>query len=307
MPDNLINPSTDAIQFINESARVNTLTGRLTIGHDRTRHDLTVYELHWGNAQQRRISANSLIVDYGLENIGWELKPHYLFAKPLVHEFNETMMPESASHLLVFVRDVNNTEYLYASRKLANSEHLLPPGASDLERNLAATTERLTQLPVQTDSLWDPSRCPREFLPWLAWATSVDIWYDNKDDPIEETSRRRELIRKNAFVHQHKGTRAAIQQALDAFANVSIALSEWWEQTPPGVPHTFQLDLLVNSNISGIGNADLNQKLRQAIDEIKPVRSHYSFTISTVQTAQLRLAAASEAISYKRFNMVAVI
>lgn len=307
MSDNLFNPRLDAIQFINESSTANTLTGRLTVGHNRARYDLTSYELHWGTAQQKRIGNKSLIVEYGLENKGWEGAPYYVFSKPLVVDFSETGIPEDASHLLVFVRDTDNTEYLYASRALVNPEHLLPASATRLERRLAATAGRLSQLPVQIDSLWDPNRCPPQFLPWLAWANSVDIWYDNKEDVADESRRRRELIRKNAFVHQHKGTRAAIQEALDAFANITITVSEWWQQSPRGVPHTFSLDLLLNGNISGVANAQLNQELRQAIDAIKPVRSHYTFTISTVQEAPLRVAAASEVISYKRFNMAAVI
>lgn len=302
-----LNLTVDAIQFINESATADALTGRLTIGHDRTRRDFISYELHWGNERQQKIGTNSLIVDYGLENIGWERRPNYVFTKPLVYDFAETTIPAQACCFLVFVTDVNHQEYLYASRKLVSREHLLPPGATQLERYLAATTGRLSQLPVQIDSLWDPSRCPAQLLPWLAWATSVDIWFDNKDDPVQQVNRRRALIRNNAFVHKHKGTRAAIQKALDAFSNVSITLTEWWQQNPPGAPHTFQLDLLVNNNASGVGNAQLSKKITQTIDAIKPVRSHYSFTISIVQQTPMRAAAASQAISYKRFNMAAVV
>ncbi len=307
MPNNRINSTLEAIQFINESSATNTLTGRLLVGHDRDRRDIGAYELHWGSDEQTPNGADSLIVEYSAENIGGLRRSNYVFKRPLVHSFTDTVMPDGASHFLVFAIDENNQRLLYASRKLLNEEHLLPPGATALERRFSATSGRLSQLPVEIDTLWDPSRCRPELLPWLAWAASVDIWFDNKDDPTEEASRRRELIRKSAFVHQHKGTRAAIRQALRAFANVNITLSEWWQQTPPGMPHTFKLDLLVNGNLLGIAGADLDRRLRQAIDAIKPVRSHYTFTVSTVQTTQLRAAASSEAISYKRFNMAATL
>jgi len=305
MSDHNINPRLDALQFINESATTSTLTGRLLIGHDRNRWDISGYELHWGRDAKTRIRANSLIAAYGAENIGWSGRPNYVFQRPLTHTFAETPLPHDAAYFLVFATVERTREFLYASRKLVNEEHLLPPSATQFERRLAAISGRLSQLPVAIDSLWDPSRCRPELLPWLAWAVSVDLWFDNKDDPAGEASRRRELIRKSAFLHQHKGTRAAIRQALNAFADANITLTEWWQQTPPGPPHTFNLDLLVNGNLAGIAGAGLNEKLRQAIDAIKPVRSHYTFTISTVQTSTLRIAVSSEPVSYKRFNMAA--
>ncbi|GLS27367.1 phage tail protein I [Marinibactrum halimedae] len=307
MQNNRQNFTLEAIQFINQSTLKGQLKGQLTIGHDRERKDYKIYQLHWGSTHRQKISEGSLIAEFSFTNGGWESQPHYYASQPLLHEFVGDIIPLGASYLLVSVFDVNDKEYLYASRSLVNNEHLLPPSSSALEQSLAATTERINHLPVKLDTLWDPSRCPATLLPWLAWTTSVDIWHDNKDDPIEEEKRRRDLIRKNAVVQKYKGTRAAIRQALDALSDVSITLTEWWEQSPRGVPHTFNLDLLVNSNASGIGSAELNKKLRQAIDSVKPARSHYTFTISTVQQANVTLSAVGEAVSYKRFNMAAVV
>lgn len=320
MSETPLNLTAGAIQFINTSGTTGFLKGELTIGHDRQRRDLKAYTLHWGRNATSKIEPPSQISDYGPLDIGAEGAPQYVFNRPLTHHFDKqwngetgawedrvTEVPVTATHLLVFVTDVDNREYLYACRPLQHHEHLLPAGATQLERYLSAASGRLGQLPVHLDSLWDPSRCPPQLLPWLAWATSVDIWFDSENDLEQESIRRRELIRQSAFVHQYKGTRAAIQQALHAFANISITLTEWWQQTPQGFPHTFKLDLLVNGNTLGAGSAELNRKLKQAIDAVKPVRSHYSFTISTVQTASMRLAASTEAVSYKRFNMAAVI
>ncbi len=318
MSNKPINLSADAIQFINTAATIGVLKGELTISHDRQRRDLSAYELHWGRNEKDKIGPTSKIKDYGSFNVGTESAPLYVFNQPLSHDFHKqwngsawvdivTTVPGTATHLLVFVTDSANQQRLYASRPLLNEEHLLPASATQLERDLAASSGRLSQLPVRLDSLWDPDRCPPQLLSWLAWATSSDIWFDDTDDPLQESIRRRELIRKGAFVHQHKGTKAAIQTALDAFANVSITLTEWWQQSPNGFPHTFQLDLLVNGSTPGAGTAELNDQLRRAIDAIKPVRSHYNFTLSTVQTAGIRLAAGTKVISYRRFNMAAVL
>ncbi len=54
---------------------------------------------------------------------------------------------------------------------------ILPPNATQLQKDIeAAMTERLLSLDI--DSLrWlnNPDKCEPEFLPWLAWAMSVDV------------------------------------------------------------------------------------------------------------------------------------
>ena len=305
MSDLPLNFAEDAIQFSNLATRVGLLNGTLTIGHDRRRNDLRAYALHWGKNATEKTGATSKLHDYSPENTSTGPVPRYVYNQPLIHRFNNTPAPAAATHLLVFVTDTQGREFLYASRPLLDRQHLLPPSATQLERHLAALSSRLSRIPVQLDTLWDPSRCPDGLLPWLAWANSGDIWYDNADDPVDEASRRRQLIRRSGFVHQHKGTRAAIQQALDAFANASITMTEWWEQQPRGYPHTFRLDLLVNGSTPGAGTAEFNKRLRRAIDVVKPVRSHFTITVSTVQTATLTMAPNIERVSYKRFAMAA--
>ncbi|WP_428243420.1 phage tail protein I [Gynuella sp.] len=311
MVTKLLNPSTSALQFINEqplgTGSSRSLSGRVYVDFSTHRDDLVSYEIHWGDATNRKLIRNSLIAACGLKKNDVEGLVRFRATSPLTHRFSNTDIPDGAMCLLVFVRDVNDCEYLYARRDLTTREHLMPPSATSLERNLAATSARLGQLPVNIHTLWNSSTCPDELLPWLGWAVSVDTWADNPDDPAEEARRRRELISNSAFVHKHKGTRAAVQQALNSFTDANVTLTEWWQQSPPGAPHTFQLDLLINNNMLGLGSAAFNSKLREVIDAVKPVRSHYNFTISTVQTSALQMAAATQAVSYKRFSMSATL
>lgn len=302
-----INPSLSAIQFINTAQKSGELTGRLSVTLSRERSDLSSYALHWGNAGKQKLPANSLLAEYGLDTPGWGTATRYVATRPLMFEFKATPIPTDAEYFLVLAKNQDGEERLYASRPLVNREHLLPPNATPLERSLAATAGRLSQLPVQIDRLWDVNSCPNEFLPWLGWATSVDTWFDNKNDPAEQARKRRSLIRNSMYVHQHKGTRAALVKALETFTQASIRMTEWWQQTPKGTPHTFQLELSVNANAAGVVSAELDRQLRSAIDAVKPVRSHYTLTISTVQNAQLRAGALSQAVSYKRFNMAAAL
>lgn len=86
---------------------------------------------------------------------------------------------------------------------------LLPSNASPLERALALTIGRITDLPVQIDTLWDPARCPAALLPWLAWALSVDEW-----DTGWTEAQQREVIAASVDIHRHKGTVWAMRRAL---------------------------------------------------------------------------------------------
>ena len=86
--------------------------------------------------------------------------------------------------------------------------HLLPPNATVLERALAGPLGRLNDLgmlPVPLDRLYRWDTCPTAFLPWLAWANSVDIW----DEAWPEETKR-SLIRESFALHRRKGSIHAI-------------------------------------------------------------------------------------------------
>ncbi|MDK6876837.1 phage tail protein I, partial [Escherichia coli] len=51
---------------------------------------------------------------------------------------------------------------------------LLPPGSTPLECRLAQTCSGISDLQVPLRDLWNPATCPVSFLPYLAWAFSVD-------------------------------------------------------------------------------------------------------------------------------------
>jgi phage tail P2-like protein len=88
--------------------------------------------------------------------------------------------------------------------------HLLPPNATALERAIAGPLGRfndLSVLPVPLDQLYRWDTCPTAFLPWLAWANSVDIW----DEAWPEETKRN-LIRESFELHRRKGSIYAISR-----------------------------------------------------------------------------------------------
>lgn len=85
---------------------------------------------------------------------------------------------------------------------------LLPRNTTPLER---ATEKAITGYnnPALVPEIWNGNTCPLEFLPWLAWALSVDDW---ETDWSEQ--KKRAAINESIEIHEHKGTPSAIYRAL---------------------------------------------------------------------------------------------
>lgn len=94
---------------------------------------------------------------------------------------------------------------------------LLPRNATPFERSAEAAFARIAAVPVPADQMWNPDTCPAAFLPWLAWALSVDEW---QPDWTEET--KRSVIRASVEIHRLKGTKAGMRRALQ-FADLGDA------------------------------------------------------------------------------------
>ncbi|HBV2559180.1 TPA: phage tail protein I [Klebsiella pneumoniae] len=151
------------------------------------------------------------------------------------------------------------------------SSSLLPPGSSALERRLAQACSGISDLNVPLRDLWNPWKCPAKFLPYLAWAFSVDRW-----DERWSESEKRQAVMDAFYVHQHKGTVAAVRRVVEGMG-YSMTLSEWWEVADPA--GTFRLTVDVND--IGITESLLNE-LDRLISDAKPVSRHISkFSLST--------------------------
>ena len=98
---------------------------------------------------------------------------------------------------------------------------LLPNNSTKTERAIEAATDR--SLPLLVGDLWNPERCPAAFLPWLAWALSVDDWDASW---TEET--KRAVISSSIEIHRRKGTVWAMRQALAAAGLGDADIQEGW-------------------------------------------------------------------------------
>jgi phage tail P2-like protein len=156
------------------------------------------------------------------------------------------------------------------------ADHLLPPNATKFEIALSETLERITDIPVPVDTLWDPERCPASHLPWLAWALSVDVW-----DPAWPEAVKRRMLAASPEIHRLKGTRGAVERALAALGAVT-EITEWFETTPKGTPGTFDVIAYANEHITSgsvLLTAELQEQMLRAVMRSKPVCRSFSFKL----------------------------
>ncbi|HGM5303622.1 phage tail protein I [Serratia marcescens] len=155
---------------------------------------------------------------------------------------------------------------------------LLPPGSSQLERRAAEACASISDLNVPLRDLWNPARCPVKFLPYLAWAFSVDRW-DEKWTAAEK----RKAVTDAFYIHRRKGTVAAIRRVIEAMG-FSMSIAEWWEVADPR--GTFRLTIDVND----VGITDeIVRELERLIGDARPVSRHI---------AQLNIATAVTGVIY---------
>lgn len=178
------------------------------------------------------------------------------------------------------------------------SKSLLPINATKPEKDIEASIERISDIPVPIKDLWNPQTCPEKLLPWLAWALSVDVW-----DSSWTTEIKRNVIAQSVSIHRIKGTVEAVEQALLTLG-VQAELSEWFEHG--GIPHTFYLTAWANSNLvdenEPILNPWLYQTLKKTIDQVKPVRSHYDFRVGAAMNSDLGIGCSASIVTSQRFS-----
>ncbi|HBW7996086.1 TPA: phage tail protein I [Klebsiella pneumoniae] len=142
---------------------------------------------------------------------------------------------------------------------------LLPPGSSALERRLAEACSGISDLNVPLRDLWNPWKCPAKFLPYLAWAFSVDRWEEN----WTETAKR-QAVSDAFWIHQRKGTVAAVKRVIEGLG-YSMTLEEWWKVADPAGTFRLEIDL----NHIGI-TEPMIYELERIIGDAKPVSRHIS-------------------------------
>lgn len=134
--------------------------------------------------------------------------------------------------------------------------------------------QRLTSLPVDLNTLWNPDTCPVPLLPYLAWALSVDRWDRNWSE-----STKRQVIKAAWQIHRHKGTIAALRRVVEPFGYL-IRVTEWWQNGR--ARGTFQLDIGVSDE--GISD-EVYRELERLIADAKPCSRHMTGLAINLQSS----------------------
>ena len=111
--------------------------------------------------------------------------------------------------------------------------------------------------------LWNPATCPVKFLPYLAWAFSVDRWDESWAESVK-----RKVVLDAFYIHQHKGTISAVRRVVEPFGFL-IRVIEWWQNGE--APGTFRLDIGVQEQ--GI-TEETYQELERLISDARPCSRH---------------------------------
>ena len=176
---------------------------------------------------------------------------------------------------------------------------LLPPNAGAEERALEQATARIGAVPVPLRSLWNPNTCPLDLLPWLAWALSVDSWSPDWSEAIK-----RNRIRAAIAIQRKKGTIGSIRTAVSVIGG-AVSITEWWQKTPRGTPHTFEVTLQLGQKDGAPAPGALIDDVIAEIRRAKPVRSHFEFVLGVDVSVREGVIGVSRPAVYTRLSATA--
>lgn len=142
---------------------------------------------------------------------------------------------------------------------------LLPPGSSLLEKRAAECLQQAVQNPIKFANLINPHKCPVKFLPYLAWALSVDYWEEHWSEELK-----RETIIRSFEEHRKKGTASAVRRIVESLG-YAFEIREWFAEKRQRQPGTFRV--FVELKDKGISEK-IYQELERLIEDAKPVSRH---------------------------------
>lgn len=177
---------------------------------------------------------------------------------------------------------------------------LLPRNATPFERALEVGLRADISF-TKVGQLKDPATCPISIIPFLAWELSITHW-----DTTWNDAEKRNAVAGAVAYNRIKGTKAAVQQVLARY-DENLTIVEWWEKSPRGVPHTFE----VRANALDIPASFLTQAVAEAIiidvAVAKPLRSHFDFVQNLNLAGTMHFAGATMTGTVARADYVAVL
>jgi phage tail P2-like protein len=146
-------------------------------------------------------------------------------------------------------------------------DHVLPSNAFNYERVIGSQVDHLLSLGIPIEDLWNPWKCPEQFLPYLAWSLSVDLW--KSDWPI---SKKRAVVADAIALQRLKGTEAGLARAIKIMGGevqsvitppntLYLSVSYTPEEYEAWLSRMPQLRIYPNRMPSGVGGLHVGQYL----------------------------------------------
>lgn len=177
------------------------------------------------------------------------------------------------------------------------TKSLLPPNATQLERNLEKVTARISDVPVPIRDVWNPDTCPVHLLPWLAWSLGVTTWKAYWPESV-----RRNILRNAIDNKRRQGTARSVRRIVESFG-AGVALREAHQIDPPGPPHHF--DVVISATHMGDEpvTAEFQQDIIDEVSRVKPARSYFTVSASIAATATIGIVAVARGALYRRLGV----
>jgi phage tail P2-like protein len=255
-------------------------------------------KLRWAYQDQEKILAIS------------QLKTQNLIAEwdkiskdsPGIVNKKSLLMPPAATHFIISYTNPHDVEKEITQR-IAEKTDLLPSNATDYERVLALTAARLSDLSEAIVSPFNIQKTAPQTLPWLAWLFSVAEW-----NPSLDTQSQRNLIANSVKIHTKKGTRAAIEKAMQQIGD-TLEIEEWWEEkqtektfSRTNQPYHFSVNLNLNKSVTTLDAAKLI-KIKNTIDQLKPASTDYDIRLKADLQCSVGIVAVGFALTRLSLTM----
>ena len=167
----------------------------------------------------------------------------------------------------------------------------LIPNASKFQQALSTAMRAGLDLPANINVLIDPDLCPLAFLPFLAWANSVDYW----DEDWPEATKRL-AIKSAPEIHDHKGTIYAIEKCLEIIGYEVGKITEWHQETPKAEDGTFKIQVNAKNGF--------NQKDRILIEHMIDIAKRKSCHLrGLLMSLQTKGRANNAALGFKHMSI----
>lgn len=127
----------------------------------------------------------------------------------------------------------------------------------------------------------------------LAFGWDAATWRDSW--PIEL---KRSVIRNVVVEKRKRGTLRAVKDALASIGS-AYSITEWWQEVPKGKPHTFTVTATL-SKIEGVLDKERQEDLIRAIDDAKPVRSHFKLVLIQGMSGTLGFSGHLRSLAFAR-------